>query len=385
MIAATRQHRDGYDAALPAAVKKMFVYTVTTIVENTKAAVQNPVWRKTPYDERKYEYLSSYATCEGLDSLDEDAALMEMRTDMKQGFLGFNEASGDSQTSENWMSQFGKSLKSLNNSNQPAPVTSEITNDPSVITAQVSACLERLKINVEESVMNDNHVIDQPEIVTTRTAASSSISPPPIPQVSEQPVWGLDGYTRFNIYTLLPSSLDDDMKQKFIEEYLLPTINNLPPLEAHNIIISFNLLLKKPLPHHSKIAFYKFKLASAPDWVTLGADYLMHAFNVLGFDYFRIHPKGHGAVCIAQEGIPAQKLITFYRGELYPAWRWSEKVRLANNAFRAPPCSHCVRVHTNPPTHHSGRGHQHSAEHGGAQTDSPRLLQHGAREAVARP
>jgi hypothetical protein len=62
--------------------------------------------------------------------------------------------------------------------------------------------------------MNDLGVIDQPEIITTRAAQNGSGTP----QVSEQPVWGIDCFTRFNISTMLPSSFSDAEKEAFVEE-----------------------------------------------------------------------------------------------------------------------------------------------------------------------
>ena len=40
---------------------------------------------------------------------------------------------------------------------------------------------------------------------------------------------------------------------------------------------------------------------------------------------FRIHPKGHGSICVRREGIPAYEFVADYIGELYPPWRWFEK------------------------------------------------------------
>jgi hypothetical protein len=42
--------------------------------------------------------------------------------------------------------------------------------------------------------------------------------------------------------------------------------------------------------------------------------------------YFRIHPKGTGVICIDPQGIAAQTVIAEYLGELYPPYRWCEKL-----------------------------------------------------------
>ena len=50
------------------------------------------------------------------------------------------------------------------------------------------------------------------------------------------------------------------------------------------------------------------------------------ATESLGENAFRIHPNGHGSVVLKKEGIPPNTLVTHYRGEVYPPWRWGEKL-----------------------------------------------------------
>jgi [histone H3]-lysine4 N-trimethyltransferase ATXR3 len=49
-------------------------------------------------------------------------------------------------------------------------------------------------------------------------------------------------------------------------------------------------------------------------------------------DNFKIHPKGTGVICIRPEGIPSQVLVTDYLGEIYPAYRWCEKLDVVEQA-----------------------------------------------------
>ncbi|CAM9312249.1 unnamed protein product, partial [Hapterophycus canaliculatus] len=42
--------------------------------------------------------------------------------------------------------------------------------------------------------------------------------------------------------------------------------------------------------------------------------------------YFHCHPKGTGVICKAKEGLAADKFVSEYLGDLYPAWRWNEKL-----------------------------------------------------------
>jgi hypothetical protein len=51
-------------------------------------------------------------------------------------------------------------------------------------------------------------------------------------------------------------------------------------------------------------------------------------------DNFRIHPKGHGSVVIGEGGLKANSLVTYYRGEVYPAWRWCEKLDAVEHVQR---------------------------------------------------
>lgn len=44
----------------------------------------------------------------------------------------------------------------------------------------------------------------------------------------------------------------------------------------------------------------------------------------VGDEYFRIHPKGSGVICIKEEGIEAFTLVEEYLGVLHSPWRWFE-------------------------------------------------------------
>lgn len=47
---------------------------------------------------------------------------------------------------------------------------------------------------------------------------------------------------------------------------------------------------------------------------------------------FRIHPKGTGVVCINPRGIEPHQFVTEYLGELYPAYRWCERMDVVEQA-----------------------------------------------------
>jgi hypothetical protein len=60
--------------------------------------------------------------------------------------------------------------------------------------------------------------------------------------------------------------------------------------------------------------------ASGPPWLPAAANRLEQ-----GPDFFRVQPKGHGSVVLSLS-LKANALVAFYHGELYPSWRWGEKM-----------------------------------------------------------
>jgi hypothetical protein len=58
----------------------------------------------------------------------------------------------------------------------------------------------------------------------------------------------------------------------------------------------------------------------------------MEAVVEFGTDPFRIHPKGTGVVCIRPGGIPAHILVAQYLGEVYPPYRWCERLDVIEQA-----------------------------------------------------
>ncbi len=71
----------------------------------------------------------------------------------------------------------------------------------------------------------------------------------------------------------------------------------------------------------------KEKIASfGPPWLKAAARLIRLTVDSMDDDFFRIHPKGHGSVVIGEHGLKANSLVTYYRGEVYPAWRWCEKL-----------------------------------------------------------
>jgi hypothetical protein len=205
----------------------------------------------------------------------------------------------------------------------------------------------------------------------------------------EKPVWGIDSHTVKTIQLILedyywrnirpsayssasspaqgtgtaetapalaPPSAPDrftiEEYKKFLERTLLPTINSVPTSSAHSMkyvletIIEVSslppppsllcsALLCLPLASSYLSAFFvhfcpPLPLQSSTKCPELHKEYsqlLLSTFPEVDPNiYFRIHPKGTGVICIDPQGIPPHTVIARYLGELYPPYRWCEKL-----------------------------------------------------------
>lgn len=55
----------------------------------------------------------------------------------------------------------------------------------------------------------------------------------------------------------------------------------------------------------------------------------------VGYNYFRLHPKGVGLVCKRKGGLPPLTFVEEYLGEIHTPWRWFE-IQVRRCAL--PPC-----------------------------------------------
>lgn len=53
---------------------------------------------------------------------------------------------------------------------------------------------------------------------------------------------------------------------------------------------------------------------------------ILSVISILGNDHFRIHPKGTGVICTNKGGIRPDVFVSEYLGEIYPPYRWCEKL-----------------------------------------------------------
>lgn len=303
---------------------------------NTEAAMQS--WRKDPFPERKYERLTADTICAGLSTLDKRIAEYERRTQLPDSFIGLSYRYDDTHQSETWMQsvvdETGSGGKQKTNEKQAALALSA---DEGVRRAQINATMQSLLIAVQDKVMTERKVLQERELNSANWLLDESdrSSSDPEPEIVEQPVWGIDCYTRKNILLCLETEFDDHIALLFVEKWLLPAINACPMSLAHKL--SSAALILEGLPpeeENDQTGWSQTVLGraleekikkSAPPWLKAAANRLRRAIRALGVDFFRVHPKGHGSVVLCNQ-LPPNTLVTYYRGELYPSWRWGEKM-----------------------------------------------------------
>ena len=297
------------------------------------------------FPERKYERLTKDVVCAGLSPLDEQIASYELKTSLKNSFVGLSYTYDDTGQSEGWM----KSVMNETTDNEQQKAARALACDDGVIRAQVAASMNWLLIAVQDRVMTEMGVLEQQELRSANWNAQSEgtvhapLNDDISAQIVEQPVWGIDCYTRKNISICLETEFDADTVTVFIEKWLLPAINACPMDLAYNISNAARILEGMPFDEGASlecesgttIEEWKSTLlgkallnkisSSGPPWLKAAAHLLRRARDSLGPDFFRVHPKGHGSIVLCPKLEP-NRLVTFYRGEVYPSWRWGEKM-----------------------------------------------------------
>jgi len=314
-------------------------------------------WRQTPFPERKYERLATDAFCEGLSPVDEGVAKYELQTTSKDKFVGISYQYDDTGQSEAWMKSLVDESGVTASGGEVRKAALAMAADDGMRRAQVVTTMECLLIKVQDKVMTDLNVLQQEELRSANWIGEKPVlpsSPGPSTQdtsmeseLVEQPVWGIDCYTRRNVQLCLMATFDEKTALTFIEKWLLPAINACPVQFAPELSNATRLLeglpfVKKESPELDDCtstedsrgsdswsqtllgkALHKKIETEAPPWLKAAATEVRRARKVLGPDLFRVHPKGHGSVMLRP--IEANRLVTYYRGELYPSWRWGEK------------------------------------------------------------
>lgn len=277
-----------------------------------------------------------------------------------------------------------------NDKNKEHTAAVALANDDGVTKAQVYNTMQSLLIQVQDRVMTDLGVMHQPEARSANwddgdqrrnyrggsaEVEQGNLQSGTLPQVAEQEVWGVDCYTRKNVMTLIESEFSAEIALEFMEKWLLPAINSCPVDLAYNISTAAKILEGLPIDDTTEkkvptdesqpvsqgdaleeatgkvihveeakpssprrkapesSVFLRTALESkikhsGPPWLKAAARLIRNAADSVDEDdgFFRIHPKGHGSVVIGEQGLKANSLVTYYRGEVYPAWRWCEKL-----------------------------------------------------------
>ena len=288
---------------------------------NTEAAMQS--WRKEPFGERRYERLKNDVICAGLSGVDERAAIHELRTNLPDSFVGLSYRYDDTGQSEAWM----KSVVDETGSASPQDdkvreAQRAMAVDDGVIRAQVNATMNSLLIGVQDRVMTETGVLKEPELRSANWLQALSSDSPIFaesadsrrsPEVIEQPVWGIDCYTRRNITTCLEIEFDPKTALEFVEKWLLPAINACPGDLGHDIDNACKILAGEPVTFAERGSFGGDPISlagqdrqntlrqalldkisnSGPVWLELVANELRRARSALGPDFFRIVSSFH--------------------------------------------------------------------------------------------
>jgi hypothetical protein len=220
-------------------------------------------------------------------------------------------------------------------------------SDDEIIKNQIENLMENMLGKVQDDVCNDNRVLGTPPLGLG-------------PAMVEREVWGIDCHTRRMLELILNEKLglikvDESERNdksegksknndthifkieeiekvekvinknkavtRFLEKVLLPAINAVPEHQAHKMDMAFKYIIKNPSRSEQEKKYAKILLDAMDEY----AD---------NDDHFRIHPKGTGVVCTAAEGIAPHVVITDYLGEMYPPYKWCEKLEIMQQAQR---------------------------------------------------
>jgi hypothetical protein len=260
-------------------------------------------WRKEAYDIRQYEKLNDYIPTTAISEKDGEELKKQLQSSCS-GYFGQAYDYDDFSFVEEWMVSFQGQKKST-------------LADKDIIRFQVKNLVEIMCEKVQARLCTEEGILE-------REPLDLGI------HQKEVPVWGIDCYTR----RMVELSIEERVKpvelfkienvQIFIESYLLPAIN-LQPIElSYNMYYSADYINKNCMIN-------KFNILTR-DILDAYSTALLSAINDFGCDLFQIHPKGTGVVCTNPEGIAPHIVVSEYIGEMYPAYRWCEKLDVIEQA-----------------------------------------------------
>lgn len=258
-------------------------------------------WRKEAHPQRVYEHLNDYTITDTITN--DEKTKINLSTTLNDGYLGVPYNYDDHQLTQEWIANF-KDKKGKQDVK---------ASEDNIISIQIQKLVEGMVDKVYGNYCTESNVLKKGPIELG-------------PRLKEVPVWGIDCYTR----RMIELSIEDNVEPQtlynakdvkhFIERRLNCAINAQPLEKAHNITNSISYLLSNESLHLSatEIAYAK-AIAKVISEIGIG-------------DNFRIHPKGTGVVCISPEGIEPEQFVCEYLGELYPPYRWCERLDVIKQA-----------------------------------------------------
>jgi hypothetical protein len=165
--------------------------------------------------------------------------------------------------------------------------------------------------------------------------------------ISIRQTWGIDFYSRKNMFHLLPQGLNVDEKALIIDS-ILRQLNFLGH-DGWNIILAIQKIIKKlktMLKNFMSLYEEKDKKQKMKQWnqflqqhcetkqdkikklkkLKRGLCILLKQLNIKQLrQHVKSFSKGLGVICINPEGIKSNNLIIRYLGEVYPPWFWYMK------------------------------------------------------------
>lgn len=282
--------------------------------ERNKQPILGGKWRKTAYPLRCYDHLQEYVPTSSISEVEAAEMMNELITPLS-GYVGLAYNYDDQDLTEEWMLTFKSS-------------GSKSASEHEVIRTQVEILMEVMLGHVQDRVCTTNEVLVRPPLTIGV-------------HIKEAPVWGIDSYTRRMIELAVEdrtSTKNRSLKsvRHFIEKILLPAINRQPTSTAHNMATVLQSIkevsLIVPLLVYEFILRCRFQDGSTSEMNKRYCEYVLSSIEENGIDSFRIHPKGTGVICMNPAGIDPHVFVSEYLGELYPSYRWCERLDVVEQA-----------------------------------------------------
>ncbi|GMH38444.1 hypothetical protein BSKO_06328 [Bryopsis sp. KO-2023] len=207
-------------------------------------------------------------------------------------------------------------------------------------TVRTEGCAEEFRGNHKNALKEDLEKVEQALVHAVSERQVLCLGE----DIAEVDTWGMDCYTRKNVHDaileagvfkrdtegvgVLPTTEEEkpDLKSiedcnsrvaettteesrvaKWVEEVLMPAVNKQGS-EGWDMHAALNWIIDQ----------------KSSEIDTHAGSAIKARLNRVGYNYFRLHPKGQGVICSRSEGIPAFRCVEEYLGVLHTPWRWFE-------------------------------------------------------------